>query len=149
MQSLDLTLVNEMLREVNVNGLFPKKAKKNPLRGYRIEAAMTATTTTKLSGKKRYIAEVVCYNCKLKGHYTNKCPAKKAIRRDTTAKWCSLHKTRSHPDNECTAWQITPQSAPPVSALQATISPTTETCSLTFMASSSFSFIKKGVANNY
>ena len=35
MQSLDLTMVNEMLREVYVNDILAKKDKKNPLRGYR------------------------------------------------------------------------------------------------------------------
>ena len=90
-----------MLREVNVNGIFPKKAKKNPLRGYRSEAAMTATTTAKRSGKTRDISEVVCHNCKVKGQYANKCPAKKPLPGDTTTKWCSLHKTWSHSDNEC------------------------------------------------
>ena len=51
MQSLDLTMVNEILREVYVNDILPKKAK-NPLRGYRSEAAMTTNTTAKRSGKK-------------------------------------------------------------------------------------------------
>ena len=58
MQSLDLTMVNEMLREVYVNDILPKKAK-NPLRGYGSEAATTTTTTTKRSGKKRDISQVV------------------------------------------------------------------------------------------
>ena len=143
MQSLDFTMVNEMLREVYVNDILPKKAK-NPLRGYQSEAAMTTTTTSKLSGKKRDVSEVVCHNCKVKGHYANKCPAKKPLPGDTTTKWCSLHKTRSHSDNECMAQQATPQSPPPVSALPATISPATENSSFTVVASSSFSSIKKG-----
>ncbi|CAN0425665.1 unnamed protein product, partial [Laminaria digitata] len=84
MQSLDLTM----------------KAKKDPLRGYRSEAAMT-TTTEKRSGMKRDVSEVVCHNCKKKGHYANKCPTNKHLPGDTTTKWCSLHKTRSHADNEC------------------------------------------------
>ena len=84
MQSLDLTMVNEMLREVYVNDILPKKAK-NPLRGCRSEAAITTTTTAKRSGKK-YIREVVCHNCKVKGHYANKCPAKKPLPGDTTTK---------------------------------------------------------------
>ena len=67
MQSLDLTMVNEMLREVHVNDILPKKAKKKPLRGYRSEAAMITATTAKRSGKKRDISEVVCHNCKEKG----------------------------------------------------------------------------------
>ena len=71
MQSLDLTMVNEMLREVYVNDILPKKAKKNPLRGYRSEAALTTTTTAKRSGKKRDISEVVCHNFKVKGHHAN------------------------------------------------------------------------------
>ena len=66
MQSLDLTMVSEMLRKVYVNDILPKKVK-NPLRGYRSEAAMTTTTTAKRSGKKRNISEVVSHNCKLKG----------------------------------------------------------------------------------
>ena len=66
MQSLDLTMVNEMLREVYVNDVLPKKSK-NPLRGYRNEAAITTTTTAKRSGKKRDISEGVCHNCKVKG----------------------------------------------------------------------------------
>ena len=41
MQSLDLTMVNEMLREVHVDVILPTEAEKNPLRGYRREAAMT------------------------------------------------------------------------------------------------------------
>ena len=65
-QSLDFTMVNEMLREVYVNDILPNKVK-NPLRGYRGEAAMTTTTTAKRSGKKRDISEVVCHNCKVKG----------------------------------------------------------------------------------
>ena len=139
MQSLDL--VNETLY---VNDILPKKAN-NPLRGHRSEAAMATTTKAKRSGKKRDISEVVCHNCKVKGHYANKCPAKKPLHRDTTTtKWFSLHKTRSYSDNECMAQQATPQSAHPVSALPATISPATETCSFTFVASSSFSSIKKG-----
>ena len=112
-----------------------QKAKKNPLRGYRSQAAMTTTTMAKHSGKKRDVSEVVCHDCKVKGHYANKCPAKKPIPGDTTTKWCSLHKTRSHSDNECMAQQSTPQSLPPISALPATISPTTETCSFTFVPS--------------
>ena len=76
MQSLGLSMVNEMRREVYVNDILPKKAE-NPLRGYRSEAAMTTTTTAKRSGKKRDMSEVACHNCKVKGHYVNKCPAKK------------------------------------------------------------------------
>ena len=121
MRSLDLTMVNEMLREVYANEILPKKAKKNPLRGYRSEAAMTTTTTAKRSDKNRDIGEVVCHNCKAKGHYANKCPAKKPLPGDTTTKWCSLHKTRSHSDNECMAQQATPQSRHPVSALLSTV----------------------------
>ena len=112
MQSLDLTMVNEMLREVYINDILPKKAKKNPLRGYRSEAAMTTTTTAKRSGKKRDKSEVVCHNCKVKGHYANKCPAEKPLPGETITKWCSLHKTRPHSDNECMAQQATPQSPP-------------------------------------
>ena len=118
-------MVNEMLREVYVNDILPKKAKKNPLRGYRSETDMTTTTTAKLSGKKRDISEVVCHNCKVKGPYANKCPAKKPLPGDTTTKWCSLHKTWSHSD-ESMVQQATPQSAPPVSTLPATISLATE-----------------------
>ena len=101
MQSLHLTMVNEMLREVYVNDILPNKAK-NPLRGYRSEAAMTMTTTAERSGKKD-ISEVVSHNCKVKGQYANKCPAKKRLPGDTTTKWCSLYKARSHSDNECMA----------------------------------------------
>ena len=132
-QSLDLTMVNEMLREVYVNDILPKKAK-NPPRGYRSEAALTTTTTPRRSGKKE-IYEVVCHNCKVRGHDANKCPAKKPLPGDTTTTWCSLHKARSHSDNECMLQQATPQSPPLVSALPATISPPTETCSFTFVAS--------------
>ena len=103
MQSLDFTAVNEMLREMYVNDILPKKAKKNPLRGYRSEAAMTTTTTTKRSGKKRDRSEVVCHSCGIKGHHANKCPAKKLLPGDTTTKWGSLHKTRSHSHDECMA----------------------------------------------
>ena len=46
MQSLDLTMVTDMLGEVYVNDILRKKAKKDSLRGYRSEAAMTTTTTT-------------------------------------------------------------------------------------------------------
>ena len=60
------------------------------------------------SGNKRDISEVFCHNCKVKGHYANKCPAKKPLPENTTTKWCSLHKTRSHSDNECMAQQATP-----------------------------------------
>ena len=70
MQSLGLSMVNEMRREVYVNDILPKKAE-NPLRGYRSEAAMTTTTTAKRSGKKRDMNEVVCHNCKVNGHYAN------------------------------------------------------------------------------
>ena len=136
MQALHLTMVNEMLREVYVNDILPNKAK-NPLRGYRSEAAMTTTNAAKRSGKKD-VSEVVCHNCKVKGHYANKCPAKKPLSGDTTTKMCPLHKARSHSDNECMAQQATPQSPPPVSALPATISPATETCLFTFVTSSSF-----------
>ena len=61
-----------MLREVYINDILPKKAKKNPLRGYRSETDMTTTTTAKLSGKKRDISEVVCDNSKVKGRYARK-----------------------------------------------------------------------------
>ena len=64
--------------------------------------------------------EVVCYNYKLKGHYANKCPAKKLIPGDITTKWCSLQKTRSHSDNECMAQHAIHQSASKVSALPTT-----------------------------
>ena len=144
MQSLDFTAVNEMLREMYVNDILPKKAKKNPLRGYRSEAAMTTTTTTKRSGKKRDRSEVVCHSCGIKGHHANKCPAKKLLPGDTTTKWGSLHKTRSHSHDECMAPQATPQSASPVSALPATISCATETCSFYLEASSPFLSINKG-----
>ena len=90
-ESLDLTMVNEMLREVYVNEILPRKSKKNHLRGYRSEAAMTTTTTVKRAGKKREISEVVCHDCKVKGHYANKYPAKKPLTGDTTTKWCSQH----------------------------------------------------------
>ena len=83
-QSLDLTMVNEMLRKVHMNGILPKKAKKNPLRGYRSESAMTTTTTTKRSGKKRDIGDVVSHNCKVKGHYANK---NVRLPGDTTTGW--------------------------------------------------------------
>ena len=86
MQSLDLTMVNEVLREVYVNDILPKQAKTNHLRGYRSEAAMTTTATAKRSGKKRHISEVVCHNCKVKSHYANKCSAKKPLPGDTTTK---------------------------------------------------------------
>ena len=88
-----------------------KKAK-NPRRRYRSEASMTTTATAKRSGKKRDVSEVVCHNCKVKGHYANKYPAKKPLPGDTTTKWCSLHKTRSHSDNECMTQKATPQSPP-------------------------------------
>ena len=143
-QSLDLTMVNEMLREAYVNDILSKKAKKNPLRECQIEAAVTPITTAKRSGKNRDISEVICHNRKVKGHYANKCPAKKRLPGDTTTKWYALHKTRSHSDNECISQQATPKPLPPVSALPATISPATETCSFTMVASSSFSSTKKG-----
>ena len=73
---------------------------------------MTTTTTAKRSGKKRDISEVVCLNCKVKGHYANKCPAKKPLPGDTTTRWCSLHKTRSHSDNECMAQRATLNQSP-------------------------------------
>ena len=120
MKSLDLTMVNGVLREVYVNDILPKKAEKNPLRAhrpkkaeknplraYRREADVTTTATAKRSGKKRDMNEVVCHNCKVNGHYANKCPAKKPLLGDSTTKWCSLHKTRSHSDNECMAQQAT------------------------------------------
>ena len=72
MQSLDLTMVNEMLRKVYDKHILPKKANKNLLRGHRSEAAMTTTTAAKLSGKKRDISEVVCDNSKVKGRYARK-----------------------------------------------------------------------------
>ena len=78
-------MVNEMLREVYVNDILPKKAK-NPLQGYRSEVAMTTTTTAKRSGKTRDTSEVICHKCKVKGHYANKCPAKKPLPGDTTTK---------------------------------------------------------------
>ena len=142
MQSLGLTVVNEMLREVYVNDIFPKKAK-NPPRGYRSKAAMTTTSTAKLSGRTRDISEFVCHNGKVKGHYAHECLARNTLPGDTTTKWCSLHKTRSNSDNVCMAQQATPQSTPPVPALPATVSPATETCLLTFVKNSSFSFTKK------
>ena len=45
MKSPDLTMVNDMRRDVHVNDILPKKAKKNPRRGYRSEASMKTTTT--------------------------------------------------------------------------------------------------------
>ena len=51
MLSLELTMLNKMLREVYVNDILSKKAKKNPPRRYRREDAMTTTTTAKRSGK--------------------------------------------------------------------------------------------------
>lgn len=84
MKSPNLTVVNDMLREVYVNGISPKKIKNDHPQGYRSDASMT-TTTAKL-----------CRNCKGKGHSANKCPASKPLPGDTTAKWGSLHKTRSH-----------------------------------------------------
>ena len=124
--------VNGMLRKVYVNDILPKKAKRNRPRGYRSEAAMTTTTAAKRSGKKRDIIEVVWHNRKVTGHYANKCPAKKTLPGDTTTNWCSLHKLRSHSDIGCMAQQVTPQSAPPVYALPATISHAAQTCSYTF-----------------
>ena len=52
MKSLDLTMLNEVLREVYVNDILPKEAKDNPIQGYRSEAAMKTTTTAKPSGRK-------------------------------------------------------------------------------------------------
>ena len=74
---------------------------------------MTTTTMAKHSGKKRDVSEVVCHDCKVKGHYANKCPAKKRLPGDPTTKWCSLHKTRSHSDNECMAQLGNPSINPP------------------------------------
>ncbi|CAN0536909.1 unnamed protein product, partial [Scytosiphon promiscuus] len=51
------------------------------------------------------MSEVVCHNCKEKGHYANKCPAKNPPAGATGTKWCSLHKTPSHSDDECMAQQ--------------------------------------------
>ncbi|CAM9676573.1 unnamed protein product, partial [Laminaria digitata] len=73
LQSLDLTMANGMLREVYIIDILPKKAKKDPLRGYRSEAAMT-TTTAKRSGMNRDLSEVVCHNCNKKGHCANVIP---------------------------------------------------------------------------
>ena len=57
--------------------------------------------------RPRDISEVVCHNCKVKGRYANKCLASKPLPGDTTTKWYSLHKTRSHSDNACLAHQAT------------------------------------------
>ena len=101
-----------MLRNVYVNDILPMKAK-NTLGEYRSETARTATTKAKRSGKKRDMSEVICHNCKVKGHNANKCLAKKPLPGDTTTKWCSRRKTRPHSDNAYMAQQGTPQSPPP------------------------------------
>ena len=143
MQSLDLTMVNEMLREAYVNDIFPKKAKKNAPRGYRSEAAMTTTTTAKRSGKKRDISEVVCHNGKVKDHYANKCPAKKPLPGDTTTKWFS-HTRRGHIQT-MRAWiSRQPLNHSPLLLHCQRPFPLPETCSFTFVTRSSFSSIKKG-----
>ena len=67
MNSLDLTMVNNMLREVYVNDILPNKVKKGHLRGCTSEAAMTITTA-KRSGVKRDVSDVVSCNCKQKGY---------------------------------------------------------------------------------
>ena len=50
-QSLNLTVVNEMLREVYVNDILPKEAEKNPLRGCESDAADTTTTNERQHDK--------------------------------------------------------------------------------------------------
>ena len=104
MQSLGLTMMNDMLREAYVTDILPNEAKNDPLRIYRSEGAMP-TTTKKRLGKKRDLSDLVCHNCKKKGQYSKKCRSNKPLRGDTTTKWCSVHKTRSHSDNECMAPQ--------------------------------------------
>ena len=60
-------MVNEMPRDVYGNDVLAKKDK-NLVRGCRIEAARTTTTTAKRSGEKRDLREVVYNNFKVKGH---------------------------------------------------------------------------------
>lgn len=67
---------NHMLREVYANDISPNEAKKDPLRGYRNEAAMT-TTTEKRSGKKRDVSEVVCHKIKTNGSLCEQMPYRK------------------------------------------------------------------------
>lgn len=49
-KSLDMTMVNDMVREVYVNAILPKKVEKDNLQDYRSDAAVTITTAT-LSGR--------------------------------------------------------------------------------------------------
>ena len=92
MQSLDLTMLDEMLRVVYVNDILPKKAK-NLLR-YRSEAATTTAIMANGSGKKRDMSELICHNHKVEGHYAKKCPAKKPLPGDSSTTRCSLNKTQ-------------------------------------------------------
>ena len=50
LRTFHLTMVNKILREVYVKDILPKKAKRNPLGGYRSDAVTTATMATR-SGK--------------------------------------------------------------------------------------------------
>lgn len=45
-----MTMVNDMVREVYVNAILPKKVEKDNLQDYRSDAAVTITTAT-LSGR--------------------------------------------------------------------------------------------------
>ena len=94
MQSLDLTMVHDMLREVYVKAILPNKANKFPLRGYRSETAMS-TTTGKNSGKQQDVSEVVCQNCKRQGPYANNWPVNKPLPGDTPPRSGAPHTRRS------------------------------------------------------
>ena len=77
MHSLDFTMVNEMLRELHVNDILPKKLR--ILYEDIEEDSMATVTTAKCSGKNRDISEGVCDSYKIKGNYAYISPAKKPL----------------------------------------------------------------------
>ena len=100
----DLPKIQPVLRHLYLDEVSRKKTIRG--RGIPATLAMTATSSTPEEGT------VICHKCGMAGHFKIGCamPAKKINDKASTfgkksgsggKKWCSVHKTTSHNDEEC------------------------------------------------
>ena len=76
--------------------MFLDQQSRNGTKG-RIAGRGTAMTT-----KTSTDYDVCCFQCKERGHTKRNCPKfKPRTKPDGAAKWCSVHRTTSHSDEEC------------------------------------------------
>ena len=86
--------IDEM--QTTMRHMFLDQQSRNGSKG-RIAGCGTAMTT-----KTSRDHDVYCFKCKERGNTTRNCPKlKPRTNSDGAAKWCSVHRTTSHSDEEC------------------------------------------------